>query len=564
MPRCTVLSSSEREGLFALPDNNKDLIQQYTFSESDLSIIRQHRGAANRMGFAIQLCYMRYPGIILSINEKPFPPLLNFVADQLKMSANVWDEYGKRDQTRREHLIELQTIFGFQTFSMESYQSFVNSLADLAWQTDKGIVLASALVQSFRTQRILLPTINVIERICAEAITDTSRRVYSSLTESLGKEHFQRLNTLLTLKEGSKFTALAWLRESPGASKARHILEHIERLKAIRSLDLPIGLDNMIHQNRLLKLAREGRQMTAHDLSKFEQNRRYATMIALILEVQATIIDEIIEMHDRIMGSLFARSQRNQEKLFQQSGKSINEKLRLYYRIGNALIKAKQNGSDPFVAIESVIPWNTFTQSLADTQKLAPSEDFDYLEHIKNGYSQIRRYAPALLDILQLKANPALKEILEAVEIIKAMNANQSRKVPKEAPIGFVRKRWEKFVFSEGGIDRCFYELCVLSELKNALRSGDVWVQGSRQFKDFEEYLLPAEKFASLKEAKESAIAVTNDCSHYLQDRLLLLEEQLETVNRLAKANELPDAIFTASGTSMELHSMRPWPSPRR
>jgi len=49
MPRRTVLSSSEREDLFALPDNQKDLIQQYTFSESDLSIIQQHRGAANRM-----------------------------------------------------------------------------------------------------------------------------------------------------------------------------------------------------------------------------------------------------------------------------------------------------------------------------------------------------------------------------------------------------------------------------------------------------------------------------------------------------------------------------------
>ena len=269
-------------GFICSTRQQKDLIQQYTFSESDLSIIRQHRGAANRMGFAIQLCYMRYPGIILSINEKPFPPLLNFVADQLKMSANVWDEYGKRDQTRREHLAELQTIFGFQTFAMESYQSFVNSLADLAWQTDKGIVLASALVQSFRSQRILLPSINVIERICAEAITNASRRIYFSLTEHLTKEHLQRLNALLALKEDSKFTTLAWLRESPGAAKARHILEHIERLKAIRSLDLPVGLDKMIHQNRLLKLAREGRQMTAHDLSKFEPNRRYATIIALI------------------------------------------------------------------------------------------------------------------------------------------------------------------------------------------------------------------------------------------------------------------------------------------
>jgi hypothetical protein len=51
-----------------------------------------------------------------------------------------------------------------------------------------------------------------------------------------------------------------------------------------------------------------------------------------------------------------------------------------------------------------------------------------------------------------------------------------------------VRKRWESLVRTPDGLGRRYYELCVLSELKNALRSGDIWVQGSRQFKD---YLLP-------------------------------------------------------------------------
>ena len=35
-----------------------------------------------------------------------------------------------------------------------------------------------------------------------------------------------------------------------------------------------------------------------------------------------------------------------------------------------------------------------------------------------------------------------------------------------------------------------------MSELKNALRSGDVWVAGSRQFRDFDEYLLPRADYA--------------------------------------------------------------------
>ena len=58
MPRRSILSAAERESLLALPDTKDDLIRHYTFSDTDLSIIRQRRGPANRLGFAVQLCYL--------------------------------------------------------------------------------------------------------------------------------------------------------------------------------------------------------------------------------------------------------------------------------------------------------------------------------------------------------------------------------------------------------------------------------------------------------------------------------------------------------------------------
>ena len=111
-----------------------------------------------------------------------------------------------------------------------------------------------------------------------------------------------------------------------------------------------------------------------------------------------------------------------------------------------------------------------------------------------------------------------------------------------------MKKRWESLVFTTDGVDRRFYELCTLAELKNALRSGDIWVQGSRQFRDFDEYLLPAPKFAALRQAGSLPLAVVTNCDLYRRDRLLLLEQPMETVNRLAKADALPDAIITDSG----------------
>lgn len=147
MPRRSILSATERESLLTLPDAKDELIRHYTFNETDLSVIRQRRGAANRLGFAVQLCYLRFPGIFLGVDDPPFPPLLRMVAAQLKVPVESWNHYGQREQTRREHLVELQTVFGFKPFTMSHYRQAVHTLTELALQTDKGIVLASTLVE---------------------------------------------------------------------------------------------------------------------------------------------------------------------------------------------------------------------------------------------------------------------------------------------------------------------------------------------------------------------------------------------------------------------------------
>lgn len=202
----------------------------------------------------------------------------------------------------------------------------------------------------------------------------------------------------------------------------------------------------------------------------------------------------------------------------------------------------------PFAAIESIVSWEDFAASITEAQKLAQPEDFDFLYRIGEGYAMVRRYAPELLSVLALHAAPAAKPVLDAIELLREMNSGNARKLPDDAPLGFIRERWSKLIFTDAGVDRRYYELCALSELKNALRSGDIWVEGSRQFKNFSEYLVPAQKFAALKEADELPLAIDSDCEQYLQIRLEALHAQLKLVDELAAANDLPDAILTDSG----------------
>ena len=73
-------------------------------------------------------------------------------------------------------------------------------------------------------------------------------------------------------------------------------------------------------------------------------------------------------------------------------------------------------------------------------------------------------------------------------------------KIPGGAPTDFVKPRWERHVFSEYGIDKPLYEMEAMNELNNALRSGDVWVPGSRRYADLEEYLLTRERWKDIRD----------------------------------------------------------------
>jgi hypothetical protein len=102
MPRRRLLTPAERASLLAFPTTDDDLIRHYTFAEPDLSAIRQRRGAHNRLGFAVQLCYLRYPGLALPPDAQPPTPLLVLVGRQLGIDPDLWARNGLAPQPRLE------------------------------------------------------------------------------------------------------------------------------------------------------------------------------------------------------------------------------------------------------------------------------------------------------------------------------------------------------------------------------------------------------------------------------------------------------------------------------
>ena len=53
------------------------------------------------------------------------------------------------------------------------------------------------------------------------------------------------------------------------------------------------------------------------------------------------------------------------------------------------------------------------------------------------------------------------------------------------------RKEWNRPATGEGSPNRRLYETAVLATLRDELRSGDVWVKRSANYRSFDSYLLP-------------------------------------------------------------------------
>lgn len=96
MPRRSLFTPTERAGLFGFPASEDELIRHYTFSEPGLSMISQRRGDHNRLGFAVQLCYLRYPGFALPTDAEPPEPLLACVCKQLRIGPEILTQYAQR------------------------------------------------------------------------------------------------------------------------------------------------------------------------------------------------------------------------------------------------------------------------------------------------------------------------------------------------------------------------------------------------------------------------------------------------------------------------------------
>ncbi|HFL0891859.1 TPA: Tn3 family transposase [Enterococcus faecium] len=542
-----LLTPEQRQAFMQIPEDEWILGTYFTFSKRDLEIVNKRRREENRLGFAVQLAVLRYPGWPYTHIKSIPDSVIQYISKQIGVSPSSLDHYPQRENTLWDHLKEIRSEYDFVTFTLSEYRMTFKYLHQLALENGDAIHLLHECIDFLRKNKIILPAITTLERMVWEARAMAEKKLFNTVSKSLTNEQKEKLEGIITSQHPSESnkTILGWLKEPPGHPSPETFLKIIERLEYIRGMDLETVQISHLHRNRLLQLSRLGSRYEPYAFRDFQENKRYSILTIYLLQLTQELTDKAFEIHDRQILSLLSKGRKAQEEIQKQNAKKLNEKVIHFTNIGQALIKAREEKLDVFKVLESVIEWNTFVSSVEEAQELARPADYDYLDLLQKRFYSLRKYTPTLLRVLEFHSTKANEPLLQAVEIIRGMNESGKRKVPDDSPVDFISKRWKRHLYEDDGttINRHYYEMAVLTELREHVRAGDVSIVGSRQYRDFEEYLFSEDTWNQSK--GNTRLSVSLSFEDYITERTSSFNERLKWL--AANSNKL-DGVSLEKG----------------
>src|SRR3954466_9346465 len=196
---------------------------------------------------------------------------------------------------------------------------------------------------------------------------------------------------------------------------------------------------------------------------------------------------------------------------FGTNARAANDKVRLFAKLGAALIAAKETDADLDGAVVSAVGWEKLAASVAEAERLARPDKVNLPALAVRAWPVLHRLGPLFLNAFQLRAVPAGTATLRAVELLHGAYRSGGRTWPRSPPTSFLRPVWREAVLDSGSMGvtghRRVWEAATLLALRERLRAGDIWVEGSRQWRAVEDQLIPPALFTAMREAGPLPVA---------------------------------------------------------
>jgi Domain of unknown function (DUF4158) len=488
MSSSTVVGSTPvQRRRFALPTDpsEEEMVRDWTLSESDLGEIRCCRGAGNRLRFALQLGILRRYGRFVSDFATVPVRLANHLGRQLDLAPVLFVDQPVREATDLDHERRIREYLGFQKFTAEVHQRLERELAERASAGQPPTELLMQAEELLCLWKVVLPAPSTLERLVGIVVARAQDEAFQRIRVRLSQTFCDKIDELLRVSAQDSRSLLFRLKEYPPESTPAAILSYIERFRLVQALgtsELDLADLNPAQVQSLAQLAKH---YDVDDLKRFPADKRYAFLACFLAEAQKTLLDHLVAMHHQFLTGMSRRARR----AFEARYKEVRRQVKTAW---GTVLAALERVLDPSRPHETALtelyrefPEEELRQALSACRAFQRFEDRGYLDHLRSRQSHLKRYLPAFLH-LPFQGAPGTATLLRAVELARQVHAGELKSLPDSVPLQFVPGGWRRAVFGKDGrIDQPLWEIALAFAVRDALRSGDLYLPESRHHVSF-------------------------------------------------------------------------------
>lgn len=523
-----------------LPDVFSEALlqQQFQLSDADLSEIEKCRGGLNKLGFAVQLCTLRAYGFFLNdLQHVPAEVRLHLTL-QLGYLPFELAGYPVDDKTRHTHMERVRHHLGFVRFGVPERSNLLEFLQGEAHTLPRTERLKIAAHAWLLTHRVVRPGRTTLRDLISSAREAAYEATFTTLTAGLSSAQQTALDALI-IEASERPEVAAWprsplegLRSAPKKESADSLLSLLARLQTLLALNFAAWPAlTAVHLSMRRHLGLWGYRYDAWSLRRFPMGKRHAILLCFLQLATAETADAVVDALDKMINEIHSKAKKRRQHLLRASEDARRRAVEVMDTLGTLTLDENLPDNRLRAAIFQQIPRDELTRLVEGSHHLQDADDGSYYRFTAPSWEHTRRYSPLLLKVLPLQWSSGTL-IGQAIDFLRGVNASGKRKFGPEVPVAWLPPKWQSCVISKPAgevvISRPHYELALLSVLVEKLKGGDVTVQYSRRWADYEQYLIPKEEWQIHRTQHYQRLNLPLEAQTFLDD----LDRRLHTVTQ--------------------------------
>ncbi len=516
--------------------SHEDLAERWSLSFSDIEFVNGKPMPA-RLGLAAQLRFFAAHGFFVQDRSAIPADDVTYLAEQLGFDVAAMSEYDFGGRTARRHCAEILQHLGFRRLKQTDRKELASWIASDLCPTGQS---ASAMLEEVflwcRDRRIYGPSPKELERLVRSQLQHYQDEMVTGTALRLPGRSVALLEGSLTDADGP--IGFNTMRGDAGQASLDNILGMTAKLAFIQNLALPQGIVATTGKVWMEQIVRRVAGEKAWEMRRHTPAKQLGLYAIYLSSRQAQLTDAMVDLLIETVHRIGSRSKR---KVIGEIAKDIE---RVYGKekllVDIAVASIDESAGRVCDVIFPIVGKDKLSAIIKESQAKGALDRRIYKVMRASWANHYRRMLPSLLSVLRFRSNNTVwRPVLAALEWIKSKVDEGCRFVSaQDVPIDdVIPAKWRASVIDENGrVNRISYELCVLTQLRDCIRSKEIWVVGADRYRNPDDDL--PKDFEIRRKAYYSGLNLTPDARGFTAGIRAELEHELRLLNETISKND--------------------------